>query len=258
MMTKRIPLLAASALLFTACQMQPDGVDVAATSAQVNLSNITHVPLGGAVLSEQGGRLFATNMRTIADGVRSLFQPSVAWQASLLWASNVSAIRMNAINSSLSGEDTTSSLSLDRVGTHAWTARATFVSPTSRVNVYSGSVLRGSIPHNLNQPVTLLFDARYPYVGTVAYPSRFYVRPWWSFFNASRNENTAGNPAPMQQCSWELGLPPGARVVQGSTVLAGDRVELIEDPHESYGGVDEVQVLGNGDVTYFSEQVVPE
>jgi hypothetical protein len=249
MMTNRIALLAAGTLIASACQTQPDHADVTAASEQVSLSDITHVPLGNAVLIQQGEQLLATNMHTLADGVRSLYQPSVHWQADLLWASNVTAMRMNSINSRLSGEDTTSSLSMDRVGANAWTARATFVAPSYRVNVYSGGVLKGTITHDPNQTLTFQFNAVYPYVGSRRYRRHFRVRPWWL---------TASNSAPMQQCSWELELPSNTRVTQGGTVLVGDRVEIIEDPHESYGGFDEIQVLGNGDVTYFSEQVVTE
>jgi hypothetical protein len=246
MLTKHIALLAAGMLMFSACQMESDGTDVATASVQGTLSEITHEPRGQAQLREEGGRLFATNMRTTADGVRSMYQPGVHWEASLDWASNVSAIRMNAINSRLSGEDTISTLTLDRVGKDVWTARAEFVSPNYLVNVYNRDTLVGTVRPESNQPVQMRI------------PWWFW---WWLFhFLAAEFEipDANGNPVLVQQCSWQLASPGGIDVTLGNTVLRGDRVEIIEDFHESYGGLDEIQVLGNGDVTYLSEQVVPE
>lgn len=237
MVTKYVTLLAASLLLLSACQNQPDRTDVA--TAQSSLSDITHEPLGKAEIHEQGGRLVATNMRSLEDGVRSLYQPGVSWHASLDWADHTSAIRLNSINSRLSGEDTTSSLALDRTGRDQWRAAADFVAPSYRINVYNQGELVGTLP------------PRDP----VAEPPIFWVPWWWWWWDWAFFVYRADNG--LQQCSWELSSP-GMQVRQGDVVLRGDHIQIIEDPHESYGGFDEIQVLGNGDVTYLSEAVVIE
>ena len=246
MLTKHIALLAAGTLMLSACQMEPDGTDVAAASAQGTLSGITHVPMGQARIREEGGRLYATNMRTIADGVRSMFQPVVAWEAELDWADNTTAIRLNAINSRLSGEDIVTRLALDRVNANQWKLSGDFVSPSYRINVYDGDQLVGTLQPNQAQP-PLFWPARWPIHWT------------WFLHNLRSNiSNAHGVPTTMQQCGWWLASPEGVTIAQGDTVLRGDRVEIIEDPHESYGGADEMQVLGNGNVTYLSEAVVNE
>ncbi len=243
MLTKHLALLAASTLIFSACQS--DDADVANASAASSLSEITHEPLGKAVLREKGGQLFATNMRTTEDGVRSLYQPGVRWEAKLDWADNVSAIRLNSINSRLSGEDTTSSLALDRVGDGAWELGAEFVSPNYRVNVYDGDRLVGTLQPDPEQPIVLYIWIE--------------IEIDWEFGVITITIHLAhGASTTMQQCLWELASPEGVEVVQGDTVLRGDRVEIIEDLHEPYGGFDEIQVRGNGNVTYLSEEVTLE
>lgn len=246
MVTKHIALLAASTLLFSACQTQSDGTDIGVATTQARLSDITHLPLGNAELYEEGGLLHATNMHTLADGVRSMYQPSVRWRAKVRWADGVSAIRMNSINSRLSGEDITSSLSRDRISDNAWIVRATFVSPSHTVKVYSGTTLVGSVRSDPQQPLQIEIDDE---------PTDDEEE---DEFLVARYLPPVRNPVPMQQCFWKLGWSRDVVVVQGRTVLRGNRVELIEDPHESYGGFDEIQVLGNADVTYLSEEVVTE
>jgi hypothetical protein len=237
MLNKYLALCAAGTLMLSACQGQPDRTAVA--TAQSNLSDIIHEPIGKAEIHEKREQLVATNMRTPEDGVRSLYQPGVSWQASLDWADHTSVIRLNSINSRLSGEDTTSSLSLDRAGDDQWRVAADFVAPSYRVNVYSEGELVGSLPPNGGQEAVLVWIPWWWW--------------WWIFdFHVYRAADVG-----MQQCSWELSSP-GIEIRQGDMVLRGDRVQIIEDPHESYGGFDEIQVLGNGDVTYVSEAVVIE
>jgi hypothetical protein len=244
MLTKHIALLAASTLIFSACQS--DDADVPTGSTQGSLSGITHVPMGQAEIHEARGQLFATNMRTLEDGVRSMFQPILTWEAELDWADDTTAIRLNAINSRLSGEDTITRLALDRVDSDQWELSAGFVSPTYRINVYDRDRLVGTLRLDEGQPVPNLL---------IVFPFKW---KWWQkLFNSIRS-NARGVPTTTQQCGFELASPNGVEVVQGDTVLRGDRVEIIEDPHESYGGADEMQVLGNGNVTYLSEKVVPE
>jgi hypothetical protein len=120
----------------------------------VTLSQITHVPMGQARIQEQGGLLYATNMRTIADGVRSMFQPVVAWEAELDWADNTNAIRVNAINSRLSGEDVVTRLALDRVNANQWKLSGDFVSPSYRINVYDGDRLVGTLQRTRRAPTS--------------------------------------------------------------------------------------------------------
>jgi hypothetical protein len=248
MTTKHLCLLVAgSALMFSACQAPPSPSGVDTASASVSLSEITHEPLGNAVLREEGGQLFATGMRTIKDGVRSLYQPSVQWEAELDWADDVSAIRLNAINSRLSGEDTITSLALDRVGEDTWELGADFISPNYRVNVYDGDRLVGTVLPSLAQPVQLHVNLT--------------IIVWWRwkliiivFLDSAQGADTTEQ----QLCTFELETPEGIEVTQGDTVLRGTRIEIIEDPHEAYGGLDELQVLGNGDVTYLSEEMVAE
>jgi hypothetical protein len=242
MSTKHIALLAASTTMISACQSQPDEANVAIASS--SLSEITHVPMGQARIMEQGGQLFATNMRTTADGVRSMFQPVVSWEAELDWADNTTAIRMNAINSRLSGEDVVTRLGLDRVNANQWKLSGDFVSPSYLINVYDGDQLVGKLKPGQTQPVLL----DWPPVSPI-------LVHWFRRIFESNNPITYTT---MQQCGFELALPEGVTVSQGSRVLHGDRVQIIEDGHEPYGGADEMQVLGNGNVTYLSEQVVNE
>lgn len=246
MVTKYVTLLAAGALLLSACQDQSDHGDVA--SAQSSLSEITHEPIGKAQIREQRGQLVATNMRTTNDGVRSLYQPGVSWQARLDWADTTSSIRLSSINSRLSGDDNTSSLSLDRVDDSQWRVNADFVSSNYRVNVFQSGELVGTLPP-----------------GGYQEPAYIWIPWWWwwwvfdfvvfDYYAASADD---GTPVPLQACAWQLSSGGGLEVRQGNTVLRGDSVQIVEDPHESYGGFDEIQVRGNGDVTYQSESVVLE
>jgi hypothetical protein len=245
MLTKHIALLVAGTLMFSACQSASDDAEVATGSAQGTLSGITHEPMGEARIREQGGQLFATNMHSTADGVRSLYQPGVHWGAALDWADDVSAIRLNSINSRLSGEDTTSSLALDRVGENEWEIGADFVSPNYRINVYDGDKLVGTVrpdperPVKIHTTIIIIVYVDFDVIVIIVYDEQ-------------------GAATTTQECSWTLSSPQGIEIAQGDTVLRGDRIEIIEDPHESYGGFDEIQVLGNGDVTYLSEEVTLE
>jgi hypothetical protein len=237
-------LLVAVTLMFPACQTQSSLTDGETASVSGSLSEITHEPLGKAVIRESGGKLVASNMRTPDDGVRSLYQPSTSWQAALTWAPSVSAVRLNSINSRLSGEDTTSRLALDRVGADEWAVGAQFVSPSHRVNVYSGDRLVGTVSPGQGEALRLRF--------------RITITIYWRFHVITISIGRNSTETTAQQCSWELAVPDGIQVVKGNTVLSGDRIEIIEDAHEPYGGFDEIQVLGNGNVTYLSEQVVTE
>jgi hypothetical protein len=218
MVTKHLALLAAGTLVLSACQNQPDSGDVAA--ARSSLSDITHEPLGKAEIREERGQLFATNMRTPEDGVRSLYQPGVSWEAGLDWA-----------------DHTTSSLSLDRVGKDQWTVDATFVAPSYAINVYDDDRQVGTIRQDQGGQQEAIFWIPWWW--------------WWWFFDF---HVYARVDTGQQQCSWEL-QSGQIEVRAGDTVLRGNRVEIIEDAHESYGGFDEIQVKGNGDVTYLSEAV---